>query len=101
MPLLPPVGALFLAESEVVDPTARASNILLVHIFGDGGAVGGKPGEIELHQRHLDALRRGQREVVEHVARSQEAIKRSLELLRLAGKIKDEQKPFSSKRDPF
>ena len=65
--------------------------------------MNGKPSDIELHRRHLDALRRGQGEVSEQVASSREAIKRSLESLRLAGTIGagDEQKPFVSKRDPF
>jgi hypothetical protein len=66
------------------------------------GPVNGKARDIELHQRHLDSLRRGQREVVEQVASSREAINHSLALLlRLVGKIEDEQNPFASKRDPF
>ena len=63
--------------------------------------MNGKPTDIELYRRHLDVLRRGRRDVVEHIASSREAIKHSLELLRLAGKIADEQRPFCSKRDPF
>jgi hypothetical protein len=62
------------------------------------GAVNSKPSDIELHRRHLDALRRGQGEVAEQVASSREAIKRSLEFLGLAGNIEDEQK---HKHEPF
>jgi hypothetical protein len=53
------------ASSEVVDFTAQASDILVTLLFGDGDAVNGKSSDVELHVRHLDALRRGQREVVE------------------------------------
>jgi hypothetical protein len=66
------------------------------------GPVNGKRRDIELHQGHLDSLRRGQREVIEQVASSREAINHSrVLLLRLVGKIEDERNPFASERDPF
>jgi hypothetical protein len=70
MPLLPPVGALFLAESKAL--TVVPSDILLI----------------------------GQREVVERVARAKRRSKRSLVLLRLAGK-KRMSKSRSPNPDPF
>jgi hypothetical protein len=68
---------------------------LLIPLLGDGDVVKGKPSDIELYQKYIDALRRGQREVDEQLASSREAIKHSLALLQLARKIEDEQKPFA------
>jgi hypothetical protein len=45
-----------------------------------------KSEEIKIHQRHLDALRRGQDNAAEHIATSREAIERSLALLQLIDK---------------
>ena len=50
-----------------------------------------KSGDIELFQRHLQALRCGYEEVAAHIATSREAIERSLALLRLINKIESEQ----------
>ena len=55
-----------------------------------------KSGDIEIHRRHLQALRRGCADVAEHIAKSQEAIERSLALLRLMNEIEPEQKPQGS-----
>ena len=50
------------------------------------------------HQKHLDAIRRGHAETVEHVATSQEAIEESLALLRRIDRIEAEQKPRTRRR---
>jgi hypothetical protein len=76
---------LFLARAEAAAVSAMAS--------------GSQP---RARRLHLDSLRRGQREVIEQVASSREAINQSLTLLlRLGGKIEDERNPFASERDPF
>jgi hypothetical protein len=80
-------------------PTAYALSHTL--FWAMVGAVNSDSTDTELHFRHLHALRRGQCEVIEQLARSREAIKRSLELIRLAGKIEHEQWPFASIRDPL